>query len=203
MPPNRRSRHRPNVSDRPASAHHSTTVIIGKPTKADQAAFLAAVRKSRALHGLWLKPPSTPQAFAKYLQRLDQPDCDACLVRQRDSGELIGVFNLNNIIRGPFQNAFLGYYAFQPYAGRGLMFDGLQLVLRYAFTTLRLHRLEANIQPRNAKSIALVRRCGFSHEGFSRSYLKVAGRWRDHERWAIVASDWRVREAHRVTAPGR
>ncbi len=69
----------------------------------------------------------------------------------------------------------------------------MHLVLREAFTTLRLHRLEANIQPGNRASILLVQRCGFELEGFSPRYLKVGGRWRDHERWAIRADTWRAR----------
>jgi ribosomal-protein-alanine N-acetyltransferase len=72
------------------------------------------------------------------------------------------------------------------------MTEGLQLVLRRAFTEFGLHRLEANIQPGNSASIALVRRCGFVHEGFSERYLKIGGRWRDHERWAIRADQWRA-----------
>jgi [ribosomal protein S5]-alanine N-acetyltransferase len=73
------------------------------------------------------------------------------------------------------------------------MSDGLQLVLARAFTDLRLHRLEANIQPGNAASIALVRKAGFVREGFSERYLKIGGRWRDHEHWAIRAEQWRSR----------
>jgi ribosomal-protein-alanine N-acetyltransferase len=61
-------------------------------------------------------------------------------------------------------------------------------VVRHAFRRLRLHRLEANIQPGNAPSVALAKACGFTREGYSPRYLKIAGRWRDHERWAIVAS---------------
>ena len=59
---------------------------------------------------------------------------------------------------------------------------GLTAVVRHTFRTLRLHRLEANIQPGNAPSIALVKTCGFALEGFSPRYLKIGGRWRDHER---------------------
>jgi ribosomal-protein-alanine N-acetyltransferase len=95
------------------------------------------------------------------------------------------------VIRGTFQNAFLGYYAFSPYAGAGLMHEGMRLVLNHAFRKLKLHRVEANIQPANRASIALVRKCGFVREGCSRRYLKICGRWRDHERWALLAEDFR------------
>jgi ribosomal-protein-alanine N-acetyltransferase len=68
------------------------------------------------------------------------------------------------------------------------MTEGVRQVVRHAFKELGLHRLEANMQPKNHASIALARACGFSHEGYSPQYLKSRGRWRDHERWAIVAS---------------
>jgi [ribosomal protein S5]-alanine N-acetyltransferase len=72
------------------------------------------------------------------------------------------------------------------------MREALHLALRHAFGPLRLHRVEANIQPGNAPSRALVRRAGFRREGFSPRYLKIGGRWRDHERWALVCEDWRA-----------
>jgi len=108
---------------------------------------------------------------------------------------MLGVFNLSQIYRGNFGSAYLGYYGHAGFAGRGYMREGLDLVVRYAFGKLGLHRIEANIQPGNPKSIALVERCGFIREGFSPRYLKVAGRWRDHERWAITVERWRGRGA--------
>jgi ribosomal-protein-alanine N-acetyltransferase len=72
------------------------------------------------------------------------------------------------------------------------MSEAIRLILRYAFNDLKLHRLEANIQPGNVASIALVRRAGFVLEGYSRRYLKISGRWRDHERWAILIEDWKT-----------
>ena len=111
------------------------------------------------------------------------------LVVSHETGEMVGVINLNHIIRGSLRGAFLGYYAFAPNAGQGLMHEGMLLVLKHAFQKLKLHRLEANIQPGNLASIALARSCGFVREGFSRRYLKVCGRWEDHERWAILSED--------------
>jgi ribosomal-protein-alanine N-acetyltransferase len=104
---------------------------------------------------------------------------------------IAGVLNINNIVHGSFRSAALGYYAFAPFDGRGYMAEGLGLVLRRAFGELGLHRLEANIQPGNERSIALVRTAGFRLEGYSPRMLKIGGRWRDHERWAILAEDLR------------
>ena len=92
---------------------------------------------------------------------------------------------------GNLRSAYLGYYAGASFIGQGHMSEGLRLVLRRAFGVLRLHRLEANIQPKNHASIRLVRRAGFRREGFSPRYLKILGRWRDHERWAITAEAFR------------
>ena len=97
--------------------------------------------------------------------------------------------NVNCIVRGLFQSAYLGYYVGAAFAGRGYMAEGLALVVRHAFSEMGLHRLEANIQPDNAASIALARRCGFRKEGFSPRYLRISGEWRDHERWALLADE--------------
>ena len=111
------------------------------------------------------------------------------LVVLRKSGELVGSINLGHITHGPLRSAFVGYYAFVPHARKGLMREGMLLVLNHAFRRLKLHRIEANIQPGNRASIRLARSCGFLREGFSRRYLKVGGRWKDHERWAILVED--------------
>jgi ribosomal-protein-alanine N-acetyltransferase len=79
---------------------------------------------------------------------------------------------LSQIFRAGFQNAYLGYYVSAQSAGQGHMTEALQLLLRYAFKDLKLHRLEANIQPGNIASIALVKRAGFILEGYSPRYLK-------------------------------
>jgi ribosomal-protein-alanine N-acetyltransferase len=155
--------------------------------------FLVAVRRSRKLHGRWVSPPWTPTQYRAYLRRLRGPAHVGYLIRLRGSGELVGVVNISEIVRGAFRSAYLGYYAFTPFAGRGLMTEGLTLVIDDAFGALGLHRLEANVQPDNGASIRLVRRLGFRREGYSPRYLKINGRWRDHERWAILSRPVRRR----------
>jgi [ribosomal protein S5]-alanine N-acetyltransferase len=155
----------------------------------DETEVLAAVNASRALHHPWIDAPDTPERFAVMLERTLQPEHHSFLVREVDTGTLAGAINVTNIVRGAFQSAFTGYYAFAGGDGRGLMAEGLRAVIAYAFGALGLHRLEANIQPGNAPSIALAERCGFRLEGFSPSYLLVDGAWRDHQRFAITVED--------------
>lgn len=164
-------------------------VIIRPPTVQDWPAFQAAVRRSHALHYSWVVPPKTRKQFEAYVKRMTSDSHRGFLVVLHESGDLVGAIHLNHIIPGALQGAFLGYYAFAPHAGKGLMREGMLLVLNHAFQKLKLHRLEANIQPKNHASLRLVQGCGFEREGFSRRYLKVGGRWRDHERWAILAED--------------
>ena len=166
-------------------------VRISPPTEADEAAFIAASRRSRALHGDWVQMPETPEAFAAYLARSRGDRRAFFLARLLEDGDIIGFLNLGEIIRGSLDQAFLGYGAMAGHEGKGLMSEAMQLVLREAFGPMGLHRIEANIQPGNRASIRLVKRAGFRREGYSRRYLKIAGRWRDHERWALLVEDWR------------
>lgn len=163
----------------------SRDILLSAPGPADAEEFLAAVRASRSLHHPWIDPPDTPSRYAAYLAQAASPEYAAYLVRHAPCGALVGFFNVSNIVRRAFQSGAVGYAAFAAHAGRGLMTQGLRAVLASVFSDLRLHRLEANIQPANARSIALARRGGFEKEGFSPGFLMIAGDWRDHERWAI------------------
>ena len=168
-------------------------VYLRRPSLGDAAEHRALCRASRALHRGKVSPPFAPEAFADYVARCQSPDFDGSFVCLRASGAIVGVFNLSQIFLKNFRSAYLGYYAAAPYARLGLMAEGLELVLRRAFLTLRLHRVEANLQPSNRASRALVRRAGFRLEGFSPRYLKIAGRYRDHERWALTVEDYERR----------
>jgi ribosomal-protein-alanine N-acetyltransferase len=118
-------------------------------------------------------------------------------------GAIIGVVNLNEIVRGGLQSAFIGYYAFAGATGHGYTTEAIPLVLRDAFAVLGPHRIGANVQPGNRRSLALAARCGFRREGFSPRYLKIGGRWCDHERWAVVRGTPRciLRRALQASGP--
>ncbi|MFD3540708.1 GNAT family N-acetyltransferase [Streptomyces sp. NPDC058662] len=170
---------------------------------ADGPEFTARVRESRALHRPWLFPPATPREYEPWAAPLAEGIVRAgFLVCELATGAAAGFVNVNNIVRGAFQCGALGYGAFAHAAGRGLMGEGLGLVLDHAFAPaphgLGLHRLEANIQPGNAPSIALVEAHGFRLEGLSPDFLHVDGAWRDHERWALTAEMRAPREARRT-----
>ena len=152
--------------------------------------FLDAVRRSRKLHRNLVYAPDTEERFGDLLKRGRRRNCAQFLITLRDSAELVGFVEISSIVRGFFDSAFLGYYAFKPHTGKGLMREGLASVIDRAFGPLELHRLEANIQPANERSIKLVKSLGFRLEGFSPRYLRVAGVWRDHERWALLSDEW-------------
>ncbi|OLZ64485.1 MULTISPECIES: GNAT family N-acetyltransferase [Streptomyces] len=165
---------------------------------ADGPEFTARVRESRDLHRPWLYPPATVEEYEPYAARLTEGGARAgFLVCELGTGALAGFVNVNNIVRGAFQCGALGYGAFAHAAGRGLLREALALALDHAFAPaaegLGLHRLEANIQPGNTASIALVRGAGFRLEGLSPDFLQVDGAWRDHERWALTAGMPRAR----------
>jgi ribosomal-protein-alanine N-acetyltransferase len=168
-------------------------VFLRVPMPADRDEFLSLMRASRAFHRPWASAPTDDERFAAYVSDARRPDFEAMLVCRAEDEAIVGFFNLSQITRGSLQSAYLGYAVGKQFAGQGYMRAGLQLVLRHAFLTLRLHRVEANIQPGNKASVALASGAGFKREGFSPRYLKIGGRWRDHERWAILAEDWRRR----------
>ncbi|GAA5176786.1 hypothetical protein GCM10025771_12520 [Niveibacterium umoris] len=177
-------------------------IALRPPTPADIPQLADAIRRSTRLHRPWSHIEASHEALTAWVARSQSASFQALLAQDRASGAPIAVFNLSQIIYGAFCNAYLGYYAMASHAGRGWTRAALPLVLDVAFRQLKLHRLEANIQPQNAASIALVSGAGFRLEGFSPRYLKIGGRWRDHARYAITAEEWAVRRrTHRPPTP--
>lgn len=162
----------------------------------DVAAFTSAAHASGDLHRPWLEAPSSIGAFRAYLQRSEAADQFAFAILSRaEHGRLAGYATLSGISRGVLQSAYLGFAAFTGFERRGLMLAGLRLVIDEAFGELGLHRIEANVQPANARSAALVSGIGFRLEGHSPRYLLIDGAWRDHDRYAITREEWPPPEA--------
>lgn len=165
------------------------TVYIRELCLMDEENFLAAMQRSTDLHFPWIKAPLTAQEFKSFFERFQQTN-HRCFLAFDATENLIGVFNLSEIVRGAFQSAYLGFYAVIDYAGAGYMSAALKCVLQEVFNGMQLHRVEANIQPDNQRSIQLVKNNGFRLEGYSPRYLNINGQWRDHERWALTVEDF-------------
>ncbi|WP_434045301.1 MULTISPECIES: GNAT family N-acetyltransferase [Sorangium] len=106
--------------------------------------------------------------------------------RGAPEGEVIGVCNFNQFVRGAFQAATLGYSLDQRAVGSGVMSEALQAAIAYMFDRLGFHRVMANYLPHNERSGRLLRRLGFVVEGFARDYLYIDGAWRDHVLTALT-----------------
>lgn len=182
------------------AAPTSARILLRVPTPDDAVTFLALVQASAALHGPWVVAPDTPAAYRAYIGRAERehdtfPGHVCRLICRASDGAIVGAANLNNVIWGGLRCASLGYYAFVPHAGAGYMRAGVTQLLTHGFRRTGLHRVEAAVQPGNTRSRALLVALGFRHEGDSPRFLKIGGRWRDHERWAITAEEWRPRRA--------
>lgn len=150
--------------------------------------WLAAAARSKELHHPWVSPASTIWQFNQRLIKYRSANNISLLAIDQNNA-LVACINLNEIVRGAFQSAYIGYFVFEPFSGKGLMKKAMKLVIDYAFNSLELHRIEANIQPTNDASLNLIKSLGFRHEGFSPRYLKIEKEWKDHERFALTIED--------------
>ncbi|WP_026397494.1 GNAT family N-acetyltransferase [Acetobacter nitrogenifigens] len=155
----------------------------------DAGDLIKANLENRSYHAPWAQPFITKEGFDAWFADQMSDANIGFIARDRHTEGVVGVTHLSQIVMRGFQNAYLGYYGMAQFSGRGLMAEAVRLTVRAAFNDVGLHRLEANIQPGNARSIALVRKLGFRHEGFSPRYLRIDGEWRDHERWALLRDE--------------
>ena len=162
-------------------------VQLQDPADAEGEEVTRLMRDSQHFHYPWVTAPCDLPAWRRYLRRLRRDSEAGFLVRRIGDDALCGVVNLNIITYEALCSAYLSYYAVAAMNGKGYMKAGLELVIHHAFHELGLHRLEANIQPDNENSIRLVESLGFECEGYSPRFLRINGRWRDHERWALLA----------------
>src|SRR4029077_11941499 len=96
----------------------------------------------------------------------------------------------SNIIRGPLQACFLGYALGERHQGTGVMTEALRLAIDYMFREMHIHRISANYMPHNTASAAVLKRLGFTVEGYSRDYLRIEGRWQDHILTSLLDPEW-------------
>lgn len=162
-------------------------IQLNRVVRADAADLISANRANQDYHLPWVTSFTDQAGFDNWFARSLTGPHIGLIAREPVSGQIVGVVNVNEIVAGAFQSAYLGYYGMSRFSRKGLMTEALRAAVDYAFNDLGLHRLEANIQPENQASIALVRRLGFQKEGFSPRYLRINGEWRDHERWALLA----------------
>jgi ribosomal-protein-alanine N-acetyltransferase len=109
------------------------------------------------------------------------------------AGPMIGRVALNEVVRGFFQNAYLGYLIGGAWQGRGLAREAVTAAIGFALGRAGLHRVQAAIMPHNARSLALIRAVGLREEGLARGYLMIDGAWQDHLIFAITRDEWRAR----------
>ena len=167
----------------------------------------AAYQEVRARNAEWLtkwepsRLPGAPDPVADL-----RAFSARCAARDRDrqtgvgygfgmfvDGTFIGEVNLNSIQRGPFQNAYVGYWVDEKCAGKSYTPEAVAVLLRYAFEQLDLHRVQISIIPRNAPSHRVVAKLGIRKEGTAERYLEINGAWEDHVRYAITSEEWAVR----------
>lgn len=167
------------------------SVYLRKPQAEDKYLLITAYKQSKFLHEPFV---FAPVDIDRYLAQENR-----YFVCEKSSHNIVGTFNISNIVRGWFQSGYLGYEVFSPFQQQGFMYQGLILTIAEAFNILNLHRLEANIQADNIGSINLVKKAGFIKEGYSKNYLRIGGKeWKDHERWAIVNDNWQ----EKIVNPG-
>lgn len=169
----------------------SLRVYLRHPEVADFDELMVRYCASRELFRGLASASYDGPTFERLLQTANTETGKTFLICSVDTAEIVGQLSLSQIFYRGFQNAYLGYHLFGGFTGRGYMTAAVSMILQYAFDGLKLHRIEANVQPHNRPSIAVLKRNGFTKEGFSRRYLKINGRWRDHERWAILVEDWK------------
>jgi [ribosomal protein S5]-alanine N-acetyltransferase len=174
-----------------------------RPTHPDDAREQLALRKANREHtGPWdpLRDESFYSAAGQRLELdLDQRAWSAgnayafAILGLDDDERIIGRVALANVVRGPWQNATLGYWIDRAVGGRGHAVRAVTLALQFAFEQAGLHRVQPAIIPRNVRSIRVAEKVGFRLEGRAERYLKINGRWEDHDIYALTAEEWRAR----------
>ena len=178
---------------------HGRRVVLRTLGDADYAAWVEVRQRCHD----WLVKWEPRSVHSAHLAEDERSFSSRCAIRERErqmgtgfgfgifvEGRFVGEITLSSIQRGPLQSAYVGYWIDEAVAGRGLMPESVVTVLQYAFDSLRLHRVEINIIPRNGASRRVVEKLGLRFEGIAERYLEIDGAWEDHARYAITAEEW-------------
>ena len=155
--------------------------------ESDCSSFLKVMNSNDQFLYPWVRPVKTKDEFLKYYQTFNRISAEGFLLEHLENNEIVGLVSLGGILRGALQSGQLGFYLSETYSKKGFMSEALKGIIPYIFKNLRLHRIEANVQPNNRASKALIKKMGFVNEGFSQRFMYIYGAWRDHERWAICS----------------
>jgi ribosomal-protein-alanine N-acetyltransferase len=172
-------------------------VMLRVPVASDYTAWATLRRESRAFLERWeprwapdeLERTSWRHRLGRYREDYAQGTAIAFFIFEGESGKLAGGITLANIRHGVSQSGHIGYWIGERYANRGLMTDAVNVLVRFAFDRLRLHRIEAACIPDNVRSMRVLEKAGFQREGLLRSYLKINGAWQDHYLYARIIED--------------
>lgn len=163
-------------------------------TDADRTEFIRVQRVSEAHFRPWFpeREDSLDDLFDRVLEKVARPDVHVRWAGELGDGRLAGFFNLSEIVRGVFQNAYASWAVSVEVTGQGYATEGVLALLDLAFSEawgLGLHRVQANIIPENERSVRLAERVGMRREGRAERYLKIAGAWRDHWMYAKTVDE--------------
>jgi len=170
------------------------------PVAADEAGFVEMVLSSADAWAPWIpKVDASLTPAARFRREMERARLGAeagthlRLLASLD-GEIVGLFALNDIVRGAFENGYAAWQVSARQMGRGVGTEGVHALLAAAFDEaprgVGLHRVQANIMPANLASLRLARKVGFRREGIAERYLRIAGRWEDHVIHAVTREEW-------------
>lgn len=189
----------PRIPNRDIPRIETERLLLTIPPEEAAARMLAFAEENRTHLARWSPPEPrdyyTQESWRNYLSGANQEFRLGRSLKlvlfdiNEPNGRVLGECNFSNFMRGPFHACFLGYKLDHREEGRGLMFEALTAAIAYAFDVLRLHRIMANYLPINERSGRLLRRLGFTVEGYARDYLLIDGEWRDHILTALTNTD--------------
>ncbi len=174
------------------------TIYLRAPAERDWHAYVEVRAASRKFLEPW-EPAWPPDALGReaYFRRLNRYAADwrddvghSFFIFRNDDDALLGGISLSNVRRGVAQCGALGYWIGEPHARHGYMSEALRLITEFCFGQLALHRIEAACLPENEASQKLLRRAGFTQNGYARKYLKIQGEWHDHLLFSLLTEDF-------------